>query len=266
MFTEFISNLYSIQIVDGQYRGALILVTYKAEAFLFAGDFVAHQIYVHNLTVLGEHTDHIALAEIVRQTADEYPGTVLVLVVPRWFVSVLQLQFAEFQHIFHIPVRMRQVKDGKWTRMAIIGKLINFVAYVRGFMVQPASFAFNSHGYVVATICLQMFEVMCAWVRHVAVRFNDVNYQPAKYWLRHFSEKHWIFSTIEPWIVGRIWSEYGVRPIRMMDVKTSRASMSSNGVRIETKKNSIFIESTKEFKTFVAANQKVMIKIKNGQI
>lgn len=87
VFKMYYIYLDAIQIIDRQNGGSLIFVTNEAEAFLFAGNFVAHQIDVHYFAVLRKNTDHITFGQIVRQSTDENPCTILVLIVPRGFVA-----------------------------------------------------------------------------------------------------------------------------------------------------------------------------------
>lgn len=69
------ANIYlnSVQVVNSEHCRSLILVTNEAEAFLFAGLLVADQIYVDDFTVLGEDTNDVTFAEIVRKSTDEDP-------------------------------------------------------------------------------------------------------------------------------------------------------------------------------------------------
>ena len=76
-------HLGTVQVVHGKHRAALILVADERKTLRLTRVFGAHQIDVHDLAVLREDGEDVALGEIEGEPASEDVRRVFKLGVPR---------------------------------------------------------------------------------------------------------------------------------------------------------------------------------------
>ncbi len=103
----------AVQVVHGEDRAALVLVADEAESLALSGGVVPDQVDVDDLSVLAEHLEAVALGQVVGEAADEDPGRVAVLVVPRRRrVRDAHLKLAVVHLLNVLHVRQRIHLDG----------------------------------------------------------------------------------------------------------------------------------------------------------
>lgn len=107
-------QLHPIQVVHGQDGGQLVLVADEGESAALSGLQVSDQVDVDDLAVLAEDADHVPLRQVVREAADEDPGRVLVLPMPRLLGSShshLDLAIVHLLQVLHVGDRIHLDAD-----------------------------------------------------------------------------------------------------------------------------------------------------------
>lgn len=75
-------NCGAVEVVHCQHGAALVLIRQEGKAPGLATLLVPHQVDIHQLAILGKHSQEVALRQIKVQPTSKYVGAVLVPVMP----------------------------------------------------------------------------------------------------------------------------------------------------------------------------------------